>query len=227
MNVPKILALALLALPLAPLAQAAEARIVVTGEGSVAAPPDLATISLGVTSEAATAADAMAQNSGSLARVLERLRAAGIEPRDIQTSGLSLNPNWEGETQGERKIGGYVASNQLTVRVRKLDGLGAVLDSAVSDGANTLNGVTFGLSDPEPALAEARRQAVAKAEAKARLLADAAGVTLGRVLEIGESGGYQPPMPVYRMDAAAAPVPMAAGEIETSAQVTLIYEITQ
>ncbi|MCE6950380.1 SIMPL domain-containing protein [Cereibacter sphaeroides] len=216
-----------LVLPAAAMAEAP--RITVTGEGTVAARPDMATISLGVTSEAATAAEAMARNTENLGRVLDRLRGAGIEDRDLQTSGLSLNPNWtQSEDGAAPRITGYIASNMLTVRVRALDRLGAVLDQAVQDGANTLNGVSFGLADPEPALDEARKRAVARAQARARLLTEAAGVTLGPLVEISEGGGaFPPPMPMYREAAMAAPVPMAEGEIETSAQVTLVYELKQ
>ncbi|ODM41568.1 SIMPL domain-containing protein [Cereibacter johrii] len=204
-------------------------RLTVTGEGAVAGRPDMATITLGVTTEAATAAEAMAGNSEKLGRVLQRLKEAGLEDRDLQTSGLSLNPNWTQSPDGEApRIAGYVASNMLTVRVRALDRLGAVLDQAVQDGANTLQGVSFGLVDPQPAMDEARRKAVAKAQARAQLLTEAAGVQLGPILEIREGGdGYQPPMPMYREAAMDAPVPVAEGEIETTAQVTLVYELKQ
>ncbi len=212
-----------LAMPVA--ASADEPRITVTGEGMVEARPDLANVTLGVTTEGPTATEAMSANSTELQAVLDRLKAAGIEDRDLQTSGLSLNPNWtqaEGEAQ---RITGYVATNMLTVRVRALDGLGEVLDAAVSDGANTLNGVTFDLAEPEPLLDEARKLAVADAMARARLLAEAAGVRLGDIVSISEGGGgMQPPMPMYRMDAASA-VPVAAGEVSRSASVTVVYEI--
>ncbi|AXQ93160.1 SIMPL domain-containing protein [Cereibacter azotoformans] len=233
MNIAKVLMLCTaVALPAGALSGAALAetpRLTVTGEGMVAGRPDLATITLGVTSEGATAAEAMSDNSANLARVLERLKGAGIEDRDLQTTGLSLNPNWtQGPDGSAPRIEGYVASNMLTVRVRDLARLGSVLDEAVQDGANTLHGVSFALADPEPAMDEARRKAVAKARARAELLTGAAGVTLGPILEIREGGDdYRPPMPMYREAAMGAPVPVAEGEIETSARVTLVYEIVQ
>ena len=134
------------------LAEAPFRVVTVTGEGTVQASPDLATLSIGVTTQGDTAASALGSNSAALAKVMDRLRAAGIEDRDLQTSGLSLNPNWTSDESGNSRISGYVASNQLTVRVRALPMLGAVLDAAVADGANTLNGLTFGLADPKPAL---------------------------------------------------------------------------
>ncbi|SNX74641.1 hypothetical protein SAMN05878503_12444 [Cereibacter ovatus] len=229
MRIAKVLTVAaLLALPAA--ATAAEtARLTVTGTGVVAARPDMATISLGVTTEGETATEAMARNSEELGRVLARLREAGIAERDLQTSGLSLNPNWTHPGDGGApQIRGYVASNQLTVRVRTLDRLGEVLDRAVSDGANTLHGVTFGLTDPEPALDEARKRAVARAQATARLLTEAAGVRLGPVVSISEGAGHEPPQPMYREAAmSAAPVPVAEGEIETMARVTMVFALDQ
>ena len=208
----------------------APATITVTGEGTVTAPPDLATVSLGVTTQGATAAEAMAANSTALAAVLERVKAAGVEDRDIQTSTLNLNPNWV-TTDGSSAatISGYVAMNVLSIRVRAMGTLGPVLDAAVADGANTLNGVSFGFQEPEPVMDEARKEAVASARARAELLTGAAGVSLGRILSISESGGYAAPMPMYRMDAAiaAAPVPVEGGEVGVTASVTITWEIAQ
>lgn len=221
-----------LSLPLAAPALAEEAgpTITVTGEGSVEVRPDMATVTLGVTTEGATAAEAMAANSAELTKVLANLRAAGIEERDIQTSGLSLNPNWDNQYSSEGgapKIAGFIASNTVTVTVRALDGLGQALDAAVKDGANTLNGVTFGVSEPDPALDEARKKAVADARRRAETLAEAAGARLGEVRAITEGGGYAMPAPMYRMEAAAAgaPVPVAPGEMTMAASVTIVWDI--
>jgi uncharacterized protein YggE len=205
------------------------ARITVTGEGRVDAAPDMATVSLGVVTEGTTAAEAMAANTIQLAAVLEQLKMGGIEDRDIQTSGLSLNPNWQQtEADPTPRIMGYQASNMLTVRVRKLDQLGTVLDKTISDGANSFNGLSFGLSDPAPALDEARKRAVTDAVARATLLTQAAGLKLGPVVSISEGGGFGGPQPMYRMDAAAAsPVPVAAGEVSTVASVTMVFELVQ
>jgi uncharacterized protein YggE len=208
---------------------AAPATITVTGEGIVAASPDLATVSLGVTTQGETAAAAMAASSAALQAVLERLTAAGIEERDLQTSNLSLNPNWQGgDGTTAPVIAGYVASNILSVRVRDLGKLGAVLDAVIADGANTLNGISFGLADPDPVLDAARAEAVADARGRAEVLVAAAGVTLGRILSITEGGGMMPmPAPMFRMEAASDAVPVAGGEVGMSASVTITYEIVQ
>ena len=206
------------------------ATISVTGEGTVSSAPDLATISLGVTTTADTAAAAMAANSQALTAVLDRLKSAGVAPRDMQTSNLTLNPNWVSYNSGNsNKIEGYTASNMLTVQVRALGTLGAVLDSSITDGANTLNGVTFSVAEPRPALDEARKKAVADAIARATLLVTAAGAELGPIVAISEQSGFAQPMPMFRMeaDAAAGSVPTAGGEVGLTATVTMVFEIKQ
>lgn len=223
-----------LALPMAGAARAEAPfpQITVTGEAAVQAVPDMATVSLGVTTLADTAAEAMAANSAALAQVIERLKAAGIAPRDLQTASLSLNPNWSGydssSNPAAQTITGYTASNQLSIRVRALDTLGAVLDAAITDGANTLNGISFELSQPRPVQDEARKAATEDARARAELLATAAGVKLGRVISISEGGGYGGPVPMFKAaDAMASPVPVEAGEIGLNASVTVVFEIVQ
>jgi uncharacterized protein len=213
------------------MAEVFPATITVTGEGRVDSPPDMATISLGVTTEGATAAEAMTANSAELAKVLANLKAAGIEDRFIQTSGLSLNPNWSNNYSSDSseapKITGYLAANILTVQVRALDTLGGVLDAAVADGANTLNGVTFDLTEPKPALDEARKRAVADAKDRATILTDAAGVKLGPVQSIADGGGYTPPMPMFKAEMSADAVPVAAGQVSTGVTVTITWLIAQ
>jgi hypothetical protein len=217
---------AVLALPLPALAEeATSAMISVTGTGVTEIAPDLATLSIGVTTQGETAAAALSANNEALAAVMARLTAAGIEGPDMQTSNLSISPNWTGYDSSTPTISGYVAMNMLTIRVRALDSLGAVMDAAVADGANTVNGLTFGLADPAPALNAAREEAVADARARAEHLAAAAGVTLGRIVTISETGGGMDPMPVFRAEASA--VPVAGGELGISAYVTMTFEIAQ
>lgn len=218
-----------LPLPMAAYAEeAAVATITVAGEGVVQAAPDMATLSIGVTTQNPTATEALAANTAAMDGVLARLKAAGVADSDLQTSNLSVNPNFTGYESGAAPtITSYVAVNQLNVRIKALDSLGVVLDAAVSDGANTLNGLTFGLIDPKPSLAAARKAAVADAMARADLLVAAAGRTLGRVVSITEGGGYTPPQPMFRMDAAAEPVPVVQGEVGMTASVTMVFEIAE
>jgi uncharacterized protein YggE len=226
------LAAAALLAPIGPaLAQAEAPRttsLTVAGEGHVDLPPDMAMISLGVTTEADTAAAALAANNAAQAEVLAVLAAAGIEPRDIQTSGLNLNPVWDNRSysDGRQRIRGYSVSNIVTIRVRKLDSLGGLLDKVVTTGANQLNSLTFGLSDPKPAMDEARKRAVADALDRASLYADAAGVTLGPLVALSEGGSYQEPQPMFRRGAAMeSAVPVAAGEVGVVASVSVTFEI--
>lgn len=208
-------------------AQNAPGQITVTGEGQVAAAPDMATISLGVTSQAASASQALSQTNAATARVLDRLKAMGIAARDMQTDGLSLSPRWDQRSASgqEPTITGYVASNSVRVRVRDLSSLGQTLDTTVGLGANQFNGLNFGLQDPRPSTDKARRAAVADALLRARLYATAAGVELGAILSISEVGNARPPILEMRSMAAADAVPVAQGELTVSASVTVVFAI--
>lgn len=220
-----ILAATLSAMALTP-ALAETATLTVTGTATVEVVPDMATVSLGVTTNGATAGAALSANSDAVAAVIARLKAAGIEPADIQTSNLSVNPNWITNSMGQGEVQGYVAMNMVSVRIRALDQTGAVLDAAVADGANSLNGLYFSLQDSRSAEDEARRKAVADALSRADLLAQAAGTKLGPVLSIVEGGMASPmPGPMYRMEAAAAPVPVEAGTVGVTSSVTMVFQI--
>jgi uncharacterized protein len=212
------------------LAQGASAQaqrtITVTGEGIVETAPDQATVALGVTTNAETAVAALAANSEAMTKMMEQLRAAGVAAADLQTSNLSLNPNWTSYgSSSSSEISGYVASNMLNVRVRDLAELGAILDAAVTDGANTMNGITFGLSEPNPVMNEARTRAVADATSRATVLATAAGASLGPIVSITEGGTFPGPAPMFRAESTA--VPVATGELAMTASVTVTFEIAE
>jgi len=221
------LALAVSAL-VAPVAADAAPELRVTGTGSATATPDMATLRLGVGHEADTAAEAMALVSDDLGRVMAELQAAGIEARDIQTSGLNLSPVWGDRSEGKRpRITGYSAANGVTVRVRELDGLGPLLDTVIGTGANTLDGLSFGLQEPGPVMDEARRAAVAEARRKAELFASASGQSLGSLVSLVEQGANQPrPMQMkMSFESMADSMPMAEGELELDATVTMVFEL--
>jgi uncharacterized protein YggE len=200
----------------------------VSGEGIVDVAPDIAVVTLGVTTEATTAAAALKANSDEQAKVLAALAEAGVDARDIQTSGLNLSPLWDsrGYEDGRPRVTGYQASNMVTVRVRDLASLGGLLDLVVTTGANQLNALTFGLADEKPARDEARKRAVADAMARAELYAQAAGVTLGKITAFTETMSYQPPQPMYREAAAMdSGVPVAGGEVAVTASVMITFAI--
>ena len=210
-------------------AWADEPRVItVTGYGEVAAEPDMATMTLGVTHADKEASAAMAVVSANVARILEALTKAGIAPTDIQTRQLTLNPLWSNRSSvstNDPEISGFSASNIVMVRIRDLDALGSILDAVLEEGGNRFDGLRFGLQDPGPLTEDARRAAVADAMARAALLAEAAGVSLGPVQSISDmSGGVQPRM----MEAAAARgsgMPVAGGEVTVQANVTMVFAI--
>ena len=201
--------------------------LTVTGEGRVSSAPDMATVNLGVQRDARDAGAAMAAASEAAAAVLETLGAAGIEARDIQTTRIGLDPRYARQTDNSPpRITGYIASNDLSVRVRNLETLGAVLDAVVAEGANSFRGLSFGVDDSTALSKAAREAAVRDATARAETLSEAAGVTLGPIQSISESGGSIAPQPMMRgaMMAESA-VPVAEGEIDVMARVTIVYAI--
>ena len=209
--------------------------ITIEGRGEVMAAPDMAQINSGVTTQGATAREALDANSAAMAELIAELKASGIEARDIQTSGFSVNPNYvyteERDANGYSlppKIAGYQVANTVTVNVRALDTLGSILDKSVTIGANTVNGVTFSVADPSALYDEARKAAFADARAKAELYATAAGGTLDEINSISESQTFNSPQPVamYSMRAeAAADVPVEGGELAFAINVNVQWEL--
>jgi uncharacterized protein len=211
-------------------------QISISGTGEVAAAPDMAFVNSGVTSQGATAAEALAANTAAMNELISTLKAAGIEARDIQTSGFSVNPNYvysdARDANGYQlppKVSGYQVYNTVNVRVRDLATLGAVLDKAVTVGANTINGVSFSVADPAPLFDEARKLAFANAKKKAELYAEVAGEKLGDIESITESQSYNQPQPQMMRavadSAAAAPVPIESGELSFSIDVQVAWEL--
>jgi len=203
----RILATALLlgaaALPSAALAQQstinqtiAGTRLDINATGEVTRVPDLATISAGVVSRGATATSAIQQTATRMARVRDALRRAGIADRDIQTSNVSLNPDYVYANNQPPKLSGYSASNQVTVRFRDIASTGRILDALVAEGANQISGPNLSVEHPEAALDEARARAVAAGRARADLYARSLGMRVARVVAVSESGGYAPPPPM-------------------------------
>ena len=202
--------------------------ITVQGEGKTTSAPDMAVLNLGVQTDANTAAEALSQNSAAMSSTIKQLKDLGVDSKDIQTSGLSINPRYDYETSRRKpRLVGYTASNQVSVKLRDLDKAGGIIDAAVKSGANSLSGISFAFSDPAPLKDIARKNAVANARAKATLLTDAAGVALGPVLTISEGYAVAPqPMMVARMESLAVDaVPLEAGESTISATVTIVFAI--
>jgi uncharacterized protein len=235
----KTLAAALLlgaaALPSAAVAQQSTINQTITGTrldinatGEVARVPDLATISTGVVSRALTASAAIQQTAARMARVREALRRAGIADRDIQTSNVSLSPDYVYANNQPPKLSGYSASNQLTVRFRDIASTGKILDALVGEGANQISGPNLSVEHPEAALDEARAKAVAAGRVRADLYARSLGLRVVRVVSVSESGGYAPPPPMPMVMAARAERDQSAidpGEQKLQVGVAMTFEL--
>lgn len=199
--------------------------------GESKAVPDLATITLGVQTDAPTAAGAMGANAAQMNKVIAALKKAGIAERDIQTSSLSVNPQYVYVENNPPKLNGYQASNQVTIQVRDLAKLGQTVDATVGAGATNVGGISFGLSDPQAAEDKARLDAVKALQAKADLYARATGYKIVRLVSLGEGGGYtpQPPMPMYAMAKRemSDSSPVSAGELKVRIDVSATYELVK
>ena len=193
--------------------------------------PDMATVSAGVVTQARTAKAAMDDNARRMSAAFVALKAAGIADRDMQTSGVNLAPQYTYVANQRPTIKGYEVSNRVTVRIRRLENIGPVLDALVAQGVNEINGPTFGIDNPEAELDTARTEAMMTAMRRADLYARASGMRVKRVMTINESGGYEPPQPRPMMvmarqtSADAAETPVAPGEVTLSIQLNVQFEL--
>jgi uncharacterized protein YggE len=205
--------------------------IVTSGEGLVKRAPDRAWVTIGAESRARTAAEAQRLNTDAMTAVLGRIKAAGIPADAVQTTGYNLQPEFD-YANGKQTLRGYVARNQVQVRVDALDKTGDVITAAVATGATNVSGVRFDLKDRAGAEREALRLAVGDARTRADAAASGGGLTIDRVLRIEEQrempDGPRPMqmnMAMMESRAAQASVPVEAGEIEVRARVTLTVAI--
>lgn len=198
----------------------------ITAEGRTARVPDVATIRAGVVTQGATAAAALSDNAGRMARVLAALKKAGVAPRDIRTATVSLSPQYKYADGQAPTITGYQANNSVSVRFRDVARSGAILDALVAEGANQIDGPTLAIDQPATALDEARVAAVKTAQERAALYAKAAGLSVSRIVSIAESGssdGDQPRPVLFRAAKAADTTQIAAGETEVSVSLTVRF----
>ena len=204
-------------------------RLDVSALGEATRVPDIATISAGVVTRAATARAALAQNATRMERVRAALKRAGIADRDIQTSNISLNPEYRYDRDQPPRLTGYTASNQVNVRFRDIASTGEILDALVAEGANQINGPSLTIDKPEQALDEARLKAIANGRARADLYARALGMRVVRLLSVSESGGYAvpPPMPMYARAEMAqdASSKIDPGEQKVQVSVAMSFEL--
>lgn len=211
-------------------ASAAAATLTVAGEAKVAVEPDMALLSAGAVSNAATANEALAANSKAVSEVIGAIKAAGVEAKDIATANFTIQPQYAyGQQNTPPRLTGFEVRNTVRVTVRDLKVLGPLLDKMVQSGANQASGLTFTLSDPDKAEAEARAGAVKDAIAQAKGIAQVAGVKLARISSIDVSadraGPILPGPMLMKAEAARMSVPVERGTVEVRARATLVYEI--
>jgi uncharacterized protein YggE len=204
----------------------------VAGEGSVSAAPDFAELTLGVTNTGKNAGDAVAANAQAANALVALIKAEGVAPADIQTSTVSVSPMFSQPSPNQETaptVTGYSVSNNVSVRLRDIPRLGALLDKAVTAGANSIYGIGFGHNNPSALLDKARPLAVADARRKAEIYAAAGGGRIGRLMVLTEEAGRQPPVAFSRVytAAAAAPTPIEVGEDKLTVTVNARFELTQ
>ncbi|MFN4019860.1 MAG: SIMPL domain-containing protein [Erythrobacter sp.] len=200
---------------------------------SVSVAPDIATIGAGVTSEAATATEALRQNSGEMAKVIARLKALGIADKDIQTTGINLNARYDYDQASQRTVfRGYQAANRISIILRKIEDTGKVLDALVAAGANDLNGPSFSIENDEAAKDAARKRAIERAQARVKAYAEMFGYDGAKVLWISESIEGRGPMPEMAMMKAndgmvAAAPPVQPGMVSTGIAMSFKFELVK
>jgi uncharacterized protein YggE len=216
-------------------AAAEPAYLTVTGQGVVSAAPNSVTINAGVTSSAKTAHDALAANSQTMTAVFAVLKKLGVPDREIRTANLNLSPQYAPSPANmvtmpfDRPVAGYRVSNTVAVTLDDPARAGTVLDALVAAGANQANGLTFGLRNDEGLLSQARTRAVKDAFERAKVYAEAAGVSLGPIHSISDTNAGMPVRPmmglVANAPAPAPPPPIGVGEQTLHANVTVSWEI--
>jgi uncharacterized protein YggE len=202
--------------------------ITIQGTGSVKAAPDKVSMSAGVESQAPTAKEALAKNAAAMTKVVETLEAAGIDPKDIQTTTFTVRPRYDTSDDGKPpRIIGYSVIHSVFVTTHDLDKLGTILDQLVTAGANAIGGITFDIDKPEEKQNEARKLAMKDAVAKAKLYVEAAGAELGPVMTIVEQGGYIPRSggPMMAEATASKPVPIEPGTENIDIEVQVTWEL--
>jgi uncharacterized protein len=210
----------------------------VTADAHIFVAPDLATVRLGVFAQEKEATAAQNHVNEAMAKIVTAVRGQGVPAEQIQTAGLNLSPLYSqprakpsGEME-EPRITGYRADSTITIRLKDLKRTGAVIDAALANGANQLQGITFGLQDETPSRTRALQQASRAAREKATAMASALDVRLVELAEASE-GGADVIRPMYlgrgvqmdAMQASVAPTPVEAGQVDITASVTLRYRI--
>jgi len=203
--------------------------VTATGEGKALAAPDQAEMSFGVTTQGTDSKKVLDDASKKADTIIAALKKAGVDEKDLQTSGVNLYPQQDFREGQVPRITGYQASVQVRATIKDIDTTGDVITAAANAGATDITGPTFTLSDKSTSRAEAIEKAVADARARADVMAKAAGKTVGEVVSIAESGVSVPPIYFYgdtrAAKDAAGSVPIETGTLDVTASVTVVFEL--
>lgn len=207
-----------------------QTRLEISSQSEIKATPDTATISAGVVTVAKTASQAMQDNATKMSTVFAAIKKAGIDDKDVQTSGIALNPQYQYAEKQPPQIVNYQATNTVTIKIRDLKNISSVFDQLIAQGINQLNGPNFLVDNPDRFMDTARADAVKKAMIRAKTYADAAGLKVKRIISMSEQTGYMPPQPIMAMRAMdakmeAASVPVATGQVEMSVTLNTVFEL--
>lgn len=208
-------------------------RLDINAQAQIKAKPDVATFTAGVVTKAATAEAARLENAKKMQAVFASLKDKKIPEADMQTSGLTINPDYVYAEGKAPSISGYQAVNTLTLRIRNLEKTSDVLDALIKNGINQMNGPAFSIDEPEPLLNKARQEAIQKARARAELYANATGLKIKRIISISENAnmGSPVPYPMYaragmmKAEAADAATQVAPGQVDLDVTVNVSYEL--
>lgn len=207
--------------------------LTVAAEAEASQAPDVAQLSAGVVAHAADASTAMQANSKQMARVIAKIKAAGIADKDIQTLGIDLEPQY-GDGQNDNqppKVIGYRAGNTVQIKIRDINEIGRLIDTLVASGANQINGPQFSIDQPDPLADQARRQALDKARARAQMYASALGLKVRRIIGVSETGSDALPqlrmLASNRMEALSTTMaaPVEPGENTVNVSLVVTFEL--
>ena len=210
--------------------------ISISAQGEASRTPDTADISAGVVTEAEESNEAMKANAEQMEKLMKAIKKAGIDEKDVQTSGISLMPRYSypdnsagSPNRPDRQITSYIARNTVSITVRQLDDLSKVIDALAAAGANQIHGPSFSIGEPEPLLAEAREKALQQARARAESYAEALDTKVRRIVNISEGSHGSMPRPMMRAEMASAKdtasTPVAPGETTVSVNLELVFEL--
>ena len=230
----------LLAIPVTTLANeettSATSTLTVSETGIVPHAPDTAFVMFGLETARKSLADAQKRNGTVMSKVMDRLRDLQIEKERIQTSSFTVSPQYRPPSNrptdvspASPEIIGYVVSNMVTVEIRALDKVGTVIEEVLKAGANSFQGLHWGLREEQAVRLSALKQAAAKAREKASVLSETLHVKLARILSVTEGSQVVRPgvaMARMAMEATAGDTPISSGELKIEATVTLVYEIS-